>query len=200
MLVEHLAVIFPEKGDEPTTGGQQALVEWDKEQEYQASNLVVYLQLDNSQEVKSQEEWFIGGLEYNVIVEGGSIDFMKYALKNILSSSSTATGAIAGYKQDMIDELTVEQVIQISKQREENHMKRLKTVYDAATGQRPALKYLEIHLGCTMQMMLTAGGRRNVLPRGILSLIVFPRGSKAHKKFLKTNAAENLAIEVLNPY
>jgi hypothetical protein len=197
MLVEHLAVMFPEK-DDYTPEIQPA--EWDKEHEYQASNVVVYLPLDGSQEVKSVEDWLVSGLEYNVTVESGSLETMKYALQTMLSKKNAGDAAISGYTLDMLTNLTVEQVAQVAQQREESYNKRLKSIYDAATGQKPALKYLEVHLGCSIHRILTAAiSRRNVLPRGVLSLIVFPRGSKAHKKFLKTNAAENLAIEPLNP-
>ena len=192
MLVEHLAVIFPEKGDYEGTVGP---AEWDKDQEYQASNIVVYLQLDGSQEVKSHDEWLISGLEYNVTVEGGSLDMMKYALQTILAASPKG---VAGYTTDMINDLSVEDIIRITKEREDNHNKRIKSIYDIASSTKPAMKYLEVHVGCSIHRIINAG-KRNILPRGILSLIVFPRGSKAHKKFLKTTASENLSIEPLNP-
>jgi hypothetical protein len=186
MLIDQLAVLFPGVGHR---------AEWDAQGEYEnPSNLVVYAQLDTAQEIKTEAEWLVAGLEYYVAVEGGNIEVMKLALQTLLDSNEKS---IIGYSRDILSDLSVEYVSRLAEQRETSHNKKLQTIYDVATAQKPTLKYLEVNSGCSIHSILTANAKRNVLPRGVLSLIIFPRGSKSHKKFLKTIAAENFRIDSL---
>ncbi len=50
MLVEHLASIFPERGDGDRTT-------WDRDDEYHVSALTVYCPTDSSTRISSEEQW-----------------------------------------------------------------------------------------------------------------------------------------------
>jgi hypothetical protein len=70
----------------------------------------------------------------------------------------------------------------------------------AAKSTQSTLAAYEIHVGCTIRRILAFSNHTTyLLPRGILSLVFFPRASKAHKKFLQFMQAEYRRIESLNP-
>ena len=57
--------------------------------------------------------------------------------------------------------------------------------------------YLDVHLGCTFRDVLTAPN--HVLSGGLLTLLVFVRGNKAHKKFLADVGKNGHGIWLLHP-
>ena len=57
--------------------------------------------------------------------------------------------------------------------------------------------YLDVHLGCTFRDVFTAPN--HVLSGGLLTLLVFVRGNKAHKKFLADVAKNGHGVWLLHP-
>lgn len=207
MLAEYLVSVFPEP-DEDDPSYRPA--EWDVSREYIASNLVVYLQYEGSASTSVVNErcttfsqWQLACLEYYASVQSGTIDSVNFGLRqiaaSIVSNSSAAAPVVPQYE-------SIEQFLQQRVNRENRiaAAKASQTPTASPTeGANRTPGVFEVHLGCTLRRILTSsleGNRvRHILPRGVLSLILFPRGSKAHKKFLKTLQEEGLSVEPLNP-
>lgn len=172
MLVQHLAVMLPEKGD------YEQRIDWDRDEEYQASNVVVYASLHGAQVVPSLAEWLQSCSEHRITTSGDTttIPYTVDAAGNVVSTS------------------TSEEVRRSAAERE-----RLFHAEQDRSTSRKANKtlFLEVHLGCTFAQILRAPGV--VAAGGILSLVVFPRGNAAHSKFLQNNAKEGNDIVPLNP-
>lgn len=193
LVVDYLTTMFPEKGE------YEQAIPWDSQEEYQASKLVMYLQLDQAAEVKTLSEWFISNLEHYLLVGNGQLELMKYALQQL---SKEYNPLPLGYQSflNSLDDLNREEIHRVVENREKIYQEKVKQIIDKnATAQRPVCKYMEIHLGCNFYQIMTAMKKRNMMSRGILSVLVFPRGNAAHQKFLKTIANEHLSIEMLNP-
>jgi hypothetical protein len=61
----------------------------------------------------------------------------------------------------------------------------------------PDPAFCEVHLGCTLQQVLSC--RRHVTAGGLTSLLAFPRGNPAHKKFLKDQQKAGYSFFQLDP-
>jgi hypothetical protein len=57
--------------------------------------------------------------------------------------------------------------------------------------------YCEVHLGCTLQQVLMC--HRHVTSGGLTTLLAFPRGNPAHKKFLKDSSKAGFDFFQLDP-
>lgn len=174
MLVEHLSAIFPELED-----NEPATVPWDTHREYQGSKLVVYLH-DTSGifPARTMTAWLLACLEHYAINLSGSMDVVNYALEELNASSLGYPKAFASLQELLA----------------------FQTKRDQATSSKveaAPIQHREVHIGCTLRRILAAEGM--VHPRGVLTLLVFPRASKAHKKFLRTAQEENIAIVQLHP-
>lgn len=187
MLAEQLAMMFPDHTEAPPAP-------WDKDKEYELPNLVVYLQVRQTERVGSLEEWLTSCIENYVKVQSGSFDIAKYALQQL------GNGQKRHGKFGELDALTVERFGEIVDQDQRERAARLHAL--ALEEERmlhgPSHIY-EVHMGCNMRRIITHAAETNALPRGVLSLVVFPRGNAAHKKFLKAIKADNRNIEILNP-
>jgi hypothetical protein len=100
----------------------------------------------------------------------------------------------------VIHDLTIEKLNDMVQQKEKDRLQRLaETAQQQAAQLHPPATILEVHMGCTIKRILAACPDQNVLPRGVLSLIVFPRGNEAHLKFLQAAKDENRVIQLLSP-
>eukprot|EP01034_Spumella_vulgaris_P021428 gene21428-27458_t len=172
MLVEHLAVILPEKGD------YEQPIEWDRDDEYQASNVVVYAALHSAQKVVSQQQWVDDCLEHRMIVSGDTTTAPLVESKGLLGHSHVV---LEDVKKGAVQREQQFQTIQANLHaKQANHV-----------------SYFEVHLGCTITQILRSPG--HVAAGGILSLIVFPKDNAAHRRFLKGCKDEGLRIAPLNP-
>lgn len=182
MIAEHLANIFPEleEGIQP--------VDWDAAGEYQCSNLVVYLPLDTAPIVPNEQSWLENCLEHHTSLHSGNIELFNYAIHRMRQSGYTTS-----YNED------VKSVDVINKRRQERDIRHANTTKQQRNSQTLLCSHLDVHLGCTLQTILSARAQRNAIPRGILSLIIFPRGSKAHKQFLRALSDEKMKVEELLP-
>jgi hypothetical protein len=166
---------------------------------------------------------------YSLIVNNGSVELMKYALNDLLQNNdfqegikeiqqqvkceksketkkqpSTMNRCILSsdygkyFDPSAIEGLTNEIVQNIVRKTEENI-----NSYHAAEGRASSSQsefYYEIHFGCKIYKILQKiSSHLGITPRGILSLIVFPRNSKAHRIFLQKNQKEGISIIPLEP-
>lgn len=204
MLAEYLVTVFPERDEEDPS---YRPVEWDASGEYVASNLVVYLQYEGSTSCNERcstfAQWQLACLENYASSLSGTVDSVNFGLRSIgmeaAVSASAATSNVPQFE-------SIEQFLQQRVNRENRLAAAKKTQLPVASpseGGNRTPGVFEVHLGCTLRRILTSsleGNRvRHILPRGVLSLIIFPRGSKAHKKFLKTLQDDGLSVEPLNP-
>lgn len=215
MLAEYLISVFPERDEEDPS---YRPAEWDIAGEYVASNLVVYLQYEGSstsnvanERCNTFAQWQLACLEYYASVQSGTVDSINYALRQILATggvaSSTSSASAAATATPNIPQVeSVEQFLQQRVNREARIAAAKKMQLPTASPTEGATRtpgVFEVHLGCTLRRILSSsleGNRvRHILPRSVLSLIVFPRGSKPHKKFLKSLQEEGLSVEPLNP-
>jgi len=67
----------------------------------------------------------------------------------------------------------------------------------AASSSSDSICFLDCHLGCTIKSLLKA--RHLALPGGLLTLIVFVRGNKAHERFVRDNEAAGNQIVAFDP-
>jgi hypothetical protein len=225
MLVDHLAQAFPEKED---LGPGQQLV-WDVAQEYQVSNLVVYVQLFASRAVGSLREWVDACMEQKVLLMGGNMELLSIAKHLDFGSgeSSSAKDAAAAGKSVSVPELPKNSVAlaaslaaaaveahhsSLHPQAKEASLEVLKSkaeareraywekLFDTATGRSATLdastgstmtanaaRFLEVHLGCSLGQIAKAHFPAHTLPRGVLTLLVYPKGSRLHKLFVEQN-------------
>jgi hypothetical protein len=201
MLVDHLAMAFPEKED------AEQRIEWDTEDEYHVSNLAVYVQLHASQRVESRVDWLEACMEQRVLLQGGNIELLhllkrQRAVSAEVSSSKPAAtsgdtvfragaaGAIAGAGADV----TFEKLKHSVELREKGYWERMT---DVATGKlvthsgkgltSSSVQFLEVHLGCSIGSIVKAHFPAHVLARGTLTLLVYPRQNRLHKLFVEQN-------------
>lgn len=208
MLAEYLISIFPERDEEDP---QYRPAEWDTTGEYVASNLVVYLQYEGTNNTVNERcntlaQWQLACLEYYASVQSGTVDSINYGLRQISSTAGATTAAGAAATSNAPQVESVEQFLQTRVNRENRIAAAKKTqvpVSSPTDGATRTPGVFEVHLGCTLRRILSSsienGRVRHILPRGVLSLIIFPRGSKPHKKFLKSLQEEGLSVEPLNP-
>lgn len=194
MLVEHLAMAFPEKGD------YEQRIEWDLQEEYQVSNIIVYVQLYASRPVASRTEWMEACMEQRVLLQGGSMELLHLInddsvtpVNTIFKTANTVAGA----------ELTIEKLKTSVEAREKKYWERMmdtatgKLVTNSGLGLRSSsVQFVEIHLGCTIGSIVKAHFPAHVLPRGVLTLLIYPRENRLHKLFVEKNKDK---IAVLNP-
>jgi hypothetical protein len=183
----------------------------------------------NGYRITSPLEWLISCLEYySLIVNNGSVELLKYALNDLLqdngfqeeikevqrlkSEKSKETKKqpsvvnrftlCSDYEKyfdlSSIEGLTSEIVQSIVRKTEENINN-----YHTAEGKLSSSQsefYYEIHFGCKLYKILqTISSHLGITPRGILSLVIFPRNSKAHRIFLQKNQQEGISIIPLEP-
>jgi hypothetical protein len=196
MLVDHLAMAFPEKED------AEQRIEWDTEDEYHVSNLAVYVQLHASQRVESREDWLEACMEQRVLLQGGNIELLhllkrqraagaKTSEKPAEGSSASGTVFRAGAAGA---EVTFEKLRHAVELREKGYWERMT---DVATGKlvthtgkgltTSSVQFLEVHLGCSIGSIVKAHFPAHVLARGTLTLLVYPRQNRLHKLFVEQN-------------
>lgn len=227
MVAEYLAMMFPEPEEGEEKNKNQ--ISWDEHNEYYISNLVVYLSITlTNYSIDDELEWLITCLEYyNLIVNsGGALDMLKYALKDLSSkpeNKATVTSMLSNqtnrektdrltfnssyskyFHPSTIDELTSEEVQQIAHVTEENMQsfatkKSQELAPSSSKTKFSSQFYYEVHLGCSIYSILKALSQYQGLSRGILSLVIFPRNSKAHQIFLQKNQKDGVPIIPLNP-
>jgi hypothetical protein len=236
MIVEYLAMIFPEPEDAETIQQnkhpdepQQQPIPWDVNKEYKISNLVVYLSvvggetaketlLTNNSPNNNPMDWLISCLEYNFVYLNNSVEFFRYALNEILSDptleefieepkmnkSNVSEGNRKNlsphyqeyyFNEQRLNELTAEDIQKVIQTTEETVVQKTTPSKDTKSKQM----YIEIHLGCSLYQIVQEVSKYQGLSRGVLSLIVFPKSSQAHKTFLEKNKKEGIAIQVLSP-
>lgn len=214
MLVEHLAMAFPEKGD------YEQRIEWDLHEEYQVSNIVVYVQLFASRPVASKTEWMEACMEQRVLLQGGSMELLPLVndpssapvnsiFKSLAAKTTTTAGAGAGDSATSaaasasVNEVSIEKLKNAVEAREKMYWERMmdtatgKLVTNSGPGLRTSsVQFVEVHLGCTIGSIVKAHFPAHVLPRGVLTLLIYPRKNHLHKLFVEKNKDK---IAVLNP-
>lgn len=222
MLAEYLVWLFPEHEDQQQ---QQAIADapqpiaWDVKKEYYASNLVVYLQYEaqntttataaaaTTRKITNKIDWLINCFEYALFLNQITLGMFVYALNKLFLQanativSTTKSNYLTEYEAYLPFEtsLTNEIVFALAKQREQILVD---TNNNQPQGKNKNVtrKVMEVHVGCTIEKIVTFRPDEHLLPRGTLSLIVFPKSSASHTQFLKqAKEEENITIEMLNP-
>ena len=50
-----------------------------------------------------------------------------------------------------------------------------------------SVRYVEVHMGCTVGAILKAQFPAHVLARGVLTLLIYPRSNRLHRLFVEKN-------------
>lgn len=72
-----------------------------------------------------------------------------------------------------------------------------KSMAESEKKYRESAAYCEVHLGCTLGQVLSC--RRHVTSGGLTTLLAFPRGNPAHKKFLRDSSKAGYGFFQLDP-
>jgi tetratricopeptide (TPR) repeat protein len=181
MLVEHLAMAFPEKRDGPK-------LDWDVGDEYHVSNLAVYIQLHASLPIESREQWREACMEQRVLLQGGNIELLH------LLKQQHRVGAAAAETPAALNFEKLKHSVEL---REKVYWERMT---DVATGKlttqsgqglkTSSVQFVEVHLGCTIGAIVKAHFPAHVLARGVLTLLIYPRDNRLHKLFVEQNKAK----------
>lgn len=199
MIAEHLALAFPEKEDDEqqymgsSTVSPNSTVPWDIADEYHVSNLIVYIELRISSPITSRENWLRACMEYWILAQGGDIRLYALMLRQQSLSSTTATSA--GNEIQSIEGLR-EQVKRREQQYEKQKMEirskvlssnhsNIVTTSSSTSKPKPIVHYLEVQLGNTIEQIARAA--EHMLPRGVITLLVFPRSGQSHREFVAEN-------------
>lgn len=204
MLVEHLGMAFPEKED----CGPQDRIEWDVDDEYHVSNLAVYVQLYSTKAITNENEWLEACMEQRILLQGGNVDLLGLLKATKTSPSTTGTTALVEDAQstatsslDNIPETTFEKLKSRVELREKKYWE---AVMDTVTGKTmtttgsglhtSSVRFLEVHLGCTIGTIVKAHAPAHVLPRGVLTLLIYPKNNRLHKLFVEQNKGKIVAL------
>ena len=205
MLVEHLGMAFPEKED----CGPEDRIEWDVDDEYHVSNLAVYVQLHSTKAVTSENEWLEACMEQRILLQGGNVDLLGLlkATKTAPTASTASTTVEAENSNstvsslDNIPETTFEKLKSRAELREKKYWETLmdtvtgKTITTTGPGLRTSsARFLEVHLGCTIGTIAKAHSPAHVLPRGVLTLLIYPKDNRLHKLFVEQNKGKIVAL------
>ena len=203
MLVEHLAMAFPEKED----CGPEDRIEWDTDDEYHVSNLAVYVQLHSAKNINSEGEWLEACMEQRILLQGGNVDLLGL-LKATSATSPTTTSTNSksadtkpAVSIDNIPETSFEKLKSLVELREKKYWEHMmdtvtgKTVTSSGPGRHSSsAQFLEVHLGCSIGNIVKAHAPAHVLPRGVLTLLIYPRENRLHKLFVEQNKAKIVAL------
>lgn len=189
-LVDHLAMAFPDKG---CPGAQK--IDWDINDEYHVSNLAVYVQLHASKVVESREHWLEACMEQYVLLQGGNIELLHLLKQQHATlGRGTATSSTATTSAVLAPGITFEKLKSTVELREKVYWDRMT---DVATGKlmtqsgeglhTGAVQFVEVPLGCTVGEVAKTHFPAQVLARGVLTLLVYPRDNNLHRVFVEKN-------------
>jgi Cns1/TTC4 Wheel domain len=182
MLAIHLAEMFPEIADMESRDGSLA-VSWDRDREYEVSNLVVYAPLEAAPRIHTLNEWLDSCREQS-------------AMRGELDSRSCESALEVAKKRSAAHERKLSTFKATSKESNSNNSS--STVSNNNHNvEFSRVGYLDVHLGCTFRDVLTSPG--HVLAGGLLTLLIFVRGNEAHAKFLRDTAGIGRGIWPLSP-
>ena len=220
MIAVHLAEMFPEyddldiQGENGTVSGASAsgsvsgasgsgsdlAVPWDRDREYQVSQLAVYVRLEAAPRIRTLQQWLESCREQS-------------ALRGELGVESSESSSVIARKRTEEHELKLSQFNKnkkdISSQKLNGNLEKNNSSSSSSGISKidnnnnntdfdfDRVGYLDVHLGCTFAAVLTCPG--HVLAGGLLTLLVFVRGNNAHKKFLRDVANNGHGIYPLNP-
>jgi hypothetical protein len=198
MLVDHLAMAFPEKED------AEQRIEWDTEDEYHVSNLAVYVQLHASQRVESRADWLEACMEQRVLLQGGNIELLHLLKRQRAAAVEASSGQPAVMSGETVfrasagasvgTDVTFEKLKHSVELREKGYWERMtdlatgKLVTHSGSGRTSSsVQFVEVHLGCSIGSIVKAHFPAHVLARGTLTLLVYPRQNRLHKLFVEKN-------------
>lgn len=195
LLIEYVCSMFPEKGE-----GER--IPWDRFEEYYASNLVFYISLQNhTKPIDSLNEWYENCLEYHIAINNGRVELLPFALGDLYDDQPKAIqdkSFYASYIQNptLSENLKMEELLKLLREREDTYLKNLEKKHDRIDiNQR--VDFLEIHLGCSLERVIQAIPYAHYLSRSVLTLVAYPKHSRAHSDFLAKN--KNCRFVTLNP-
>lgn len=195
LLVEHLVMMFPlGEGQEEGLGSVEQ-VEWDTDNEYTVSSLVVYVRLDEGPVVRSKQDWVQCCAEHRLlqtsILEEGLLQCEGD--EGISTGSDSDSDISVSERQKKLTEKTVQIAMEREKlfhDEQEKQYQRYVSIQDQVQRKRKedvsvgVPSHRELNAGCTFRDVLAVKGI--VLMGGLLKLLVFVRGNKAHQHFLET--------------
>ena len=182
MIAIHLAEMFPELADLDSSAGSVA-VSWDRDGEYQVSQLAVYAPLEAAPRINTLDEWLDSCRE-------------QRSMRGVLGREKCETALEAAKKRSSAHDANLSKfdnsnkIRPASKQSDSKSKSSSKFDFDR-------VGYLDVHLGCTFQDILTSPG--HVLAGGLLTLLIFVRGNEAHSKFLRDTSVSGRGVWPLTP-
>ncbi|RYG67639.1 hypothetical protein EON64_07025 [archaeon] len=191
LLGEYLAHIFPSKDEE-----HYIPPPWDLQAEYDVCDLVAYLPLHSAPAVRSVEDWVQTCLEHYALHQAGSMDVVKHAYDQLrLTAKQEGSSDLFSSAETFVSKIAN----QVTKRMNDMSAAEASGERKRSGAGGAGVGYLEVHMGCSIQNILTSGQGAHVLPRGVLTLYVYVRGNAAHQQFLDSVAKENKKIEMLQP-
>lgn len=202
MLAIHLAEMFPELADLYTQNDSMA-VSWDRDREYQVSQLAVYAPLEAAPRINTLDEWLDSCREQSALRGELGVESSEVALKAARKRREAHELRLSQFKmrKPSVDPKNAGKAGGSSSSSSSGGSGGGDGSAASSLGnfssELDRVGYLDVHLGCTFQHVLACPG--HVLAGGLLTLLVFVRGNSAHTKFLKDIASNGHGVWSLNP-
>jgi hypothetical protein len=186
-LIDHLAILFPERedcnnNDQYHHQHSDRHVHWDINDEYHVSNLSIYIQLNITQSIASKQQWLEACMEYYILMQGGNIELLQMIRNERSTSSSTSTNS-----SGVIDYKKLKSIVD---KRENIFFENMNTSDcndSRSSSNRNQIRFLEVYIGCNFLSIAKAYNISNILSRGIITLIIYPKNHHLHKIFKEQN-------------
>ena len=186
MLAIHLAEMFPELADLYTQNDSMA-VSWDRDREYQVSQLAVYAPLEAAPRIDTLDEWLDSCREQSALRGELGVERSEVALKAVRKRSDAHELRLSQSK-------TKKPLVDMIKCSSSSSSA---LSLNNFSSELERVGYLDVHLGCSFRNVLACPG--HVVAGGLLTLLVFVRGNSAHTKFLDDIASNGHGVWSLNP-
>ena len=185
-LIDHLAILFPERedcnNDQYHHQHSDRHVHWDINDEYHVSNLSIYIQLNITQSIASKQQWLEACMEYYILMQGGNIELLQIIRNERSTSSSTSTNS-----SGVIDYKKLKSIVD----KRENMFFENRNTCDCndsrSSSNSNQIRFLEVYIGCNLLSIAKAYNISNILSRGIITLIIYPKNHHLHKIFKEQN-------------
>ena len=196
-LIDHLAILFPEREDyndnDQHLQHNDRQVHWDINDEYHVSNLSIYIQLNATQSIASKQQWLEACMEYYILMQGGNIELLQIIRNDdneIEREGNSSDRSISTSSSGVIDYKKLKSIVD---KRESKFFENFSTNDSSNNNSRSGgsssnqIRFLEIYIGCNLLSIAKAYNISNILSRGIITLIIYPKNHHLHKIFEEQN-------------
>jgi hypothetical protein len=191
-LIDHLDILFPERedcsnNDQYHHQHSDRHVHWDINDEYHVSNLSIYIQLNMTQSITSKQQWLEACMEYYILMQGGNIELLQFIRNDnnkIIregNSSNRGSTSTSTNSSGVIDYKKLKSIVD---KRENLFFENMNTSDCSNSNQ---IRFLEVYIGCNLLSIAKAYHISNILSRGIINLIIYPKNHHLHKIFKEQN-------------